>query len=183
MDRIIANICKTSAAAGLAALLGVVASHAAPPPRSPLTHSLRAFDGRSTSIESMRGEVVILSFWASWCRPCRKELHLLQDWNRNLGAPGTRLLAVSIDRDLRKAEKLVKEEALDLPFFHDGPDGLAKTLALPALPCTIVLDRSGNVVHVAEGAGRETFQELRRVVEQIAADPSWTSNAAAQEQG
>lgn len=141
-------------------------------------HSLRAFDGTSTSIESLRGQVVVLNFWASWCAPCRKELRLLQDWTKGLDASRARVLAVSIDRDPRKAEKFVKETGLELPFYHDGPEGLAKSLDIPALPCTVVLDRAGKVVHVAEGGRAETLQELRVVVERISAEPRTTTAQA-----
>jgi hypothetical protein len=87
-------------------------------------------------------------------------------------------LAVSIDRDLRKAEKFVRETGLDLPFYHDGPEGLAKSLDIPALPCTVVLDRTGNIVHVAEGGTAETLEQLRVVVERISKEPATTTAQA-----
>jgi peroxiredoxin len=176
MKRALAIVCI---GVGLAAVSAGAAGAASRDQVVP-AHSLRAFDGTSTSIESMRGQVVVLNFWASWCAPCRKELRLLQDWTKGLDPSRTRVLAVSIDRDARKAEKFVKDSGLDLPFFHDGPEGLAKSLDIPALPCTVVLDRSGKIVHVAEGGRAETLEELRVVVERISKQPA---TATAQAEG
>src|SRR5687768_16189123 len=110
MKKALAMVCI---GAGIAAAFAGAAkadsrAHVAP------AHSLRAFDGTSTSIESMRGQVVVLNFWASWCAPCRKELRLLEDWAKGLDGSRARVLAVSIDRDARKAEKFVKDTGLDL---------------------------------------------------------------------
>jgi peroxiredoxin len=174
MKRGLALVCI---GAGIAAAWAGAAG-AGPRAQQAPSHSLRAFDGTSTSIQSMRGQVVVLNFWASWCSPCRKELRLLQDWTKSLDASRTRVLAVSIDRDLRKAEKFVKDTGLDLPFYHDGPDGLAKSLDIPALPCTVVLDRTGSIVHVAEGGGAETLEELRVVVERMSKEPATTTAQA-----
>ncbi|HET9887019.1 MAG TPA: TlpA disulfide reductase family protein [bacterium] len=172
MKRALVFLC-VAAAAAFSGTAGAVSHDQVVP-----AHALRAFDGTSTSLESLRGQVVVLNFWASWCAPCRQELRLLQDWSKALDPSRTRVLAVSIDRDARKAKKFVKETGLDLPFFHDGPEGLAKSLDIPALPCTVVLDRSGKIVHVAEGSRAETLQELRVVVERISQQPATTTAQA-----
>jgi peroxiredoxin len=174
MKRGLALVCI---GAGIAAACAGAAGAGTRAQQAP-AHSLRALDGTSTSIQSLRGQVVVLNFWASWCSPCRKELRLLQDWTKSLDASRTRVLAVSIDRDLRKAEKFVRETGLDLPFYHDGPEGLAKSLDIPALPCTVVLDRTGNIVHVAEGGTAETLEQLRVVVERISKEPATTTAQA-----
>ena len=96
---------------------------------------------------------------------------MLESWMPDLEKSGTEVVAVSVDRDRKRAEKFVQEIGLDLPFYIDGPEGLPKAFDLPALPCTIVLDRAGNVVHVAEGGRTETLEELRRVVNRLAAEP------------
>jgi peroxiredoxin len=174
MKRRLALVCI---GAGIVAACAGAAS-AGPRAQQAPSHSLRALDGTSTSIQSLRGQVVVLNFWASWCSPCRNELRQLQDWTKSLDASRTRVLAVSIDRDLRKAEKFVKQTGLDLPFYHDGPEGLAKSLDIPALPCTVVLDRTGNIVHIAEGGGTETLEELRVVVERMSKEPATTTAQA-----
>lgn len=164
--------CTAALMAAVGLGLSAAPSHAADVGSAvPLSRELRALDGSSTSLAAMKGQVVVLNFWASWCAPCRKELRVLETWKPGLAQEGAALVAVSVDRDLRKAEKFVKETGLDLPFYHDGPEGLAKSLDLPALPCTVVLDRDGRVAHVAEGGDQKTLEELRRLVETMSAAP------------
>ena len=91
------------------------------------------------------------------------------------------MLAVSIDRDPRKAEKFVKETGLDLPFYHDGPEGLAKTLDLPALPsrwCSIARETSCMSPRADEP---ETLEELRDVVERISSAAGARERASGRE--
>jgi peroxiredoxin len=165
-------------AAGLGAALFATGAGAAPAtggahdaPRAALARPLQGLDGTQASLADMRGQVVVLNFWASWCQPCRKELPVLQSWMPELEKSGAELVAVSVDRDRKRAERFVKETGLELPFYHDGPEGLAKAFDLPALPCTIVLDRNGNIAHVAEGGRTETLQELRALVQRLSAEP------------
>ncbi len=166
------------AIAAVAATLLATGAIAAPegsgvrrPPDGALARPLQGLDGSQATLADLRGRVVVVNFWASWCKPCRKDLPVLQSWMPDLEKSGTELVAVSVDRDRRRAENFVKEIGLDLPFYIDGPEGLAQAFDLPALPCTIVLDRQGNVAHIAEGARAETLEELRRVVHRLAAEP------------
>jgi peroxiredoxin len=169
---------RSFAIAGLGAALCAAGASAGPaadavrtPSESALARPLQGLDGSEAKLADLRGNVVVVNFWASWCAPCRKELPILKSWLPEFEKSGTEVVAVSVDRDRRRAEKFVKEIGLDLPFYIDGPEGLAKSFDLPALPCTIVLDRAGNVAHVAEGGRTETLEELRRVVNRLAAEP------------
>jgi thiol-disulfide isomerase/thioredoxin len=130
-------------------------------------HALRGLDGKTTLLSELRGDVVVLNFWASWCKPCKKELVSLNDWNQELTGRGVQILAVSIDKDLRKAERFVSGSGLSLPVYHDGPDGLAARLDLPSLPCTVVLDRAGNVIRVEQGGAEEAVHDLKNTVNSI----------------
>src|SRR5205085_4051736 len=60
---------------------------------------LHTLDGKPFTLGSLRGEVVVVNFWASWCPPCRKELPALQALHTRLGGQG-RVVAISIDQDL-----------------------------------------------------------------------------------
>jgi thiol-disulfide isomerase/thioredoxin len=163
------------AAAGVLLAAGAIAAPAGSgtrrAPESAMARTLQGLDGTEATLAGLQGRVVVVNFWASWCKPCRKDLPVLESWMPELQKSGTEVVAVSVDRDRRRAEKFVEEIGLDLPFYIDGPEGLAQAFDLPALPCTIVLDRNGNVAHVAEGAEAATLDELRRVVNRLAAEP------------
>ncbi len=117
---------------------------------------LHRLGGGSLSWSSLRGEVVVLHFWASWCGPCRKELPQIDALHQQLARSGGRVVAVSIDRDARNAADFARRHAPSLPVYHDGPDGIARALDLPALPYTVVLDRDGTVVWAGGGADATT---------------------------
>ncbi|MGH2570903.1 MAG: TlpA family protein disulfide reductase, partial [bacterium] len=119
-------------------------------------------DGGRATLADLRGRVVVVNFWASWCKPCKKELKHLDDWNALLDGDDVRLVAVSVDLDASRMARFVESAGLTLPVVHDGPEGLAKTLKIPSLPCTVVLDRDGRVVRVTDRAidSAEAAQEL-----------------------
>jgi len=130
-------------------------------------YPLRGLDGGQVKLAEMRGDVVVVNFWASWCKPCKKELVHLDVWNASLAGRGARVLAVSVDRDPRRMTRFLESSGLSLPVFHDGPEGLAETLDLPALPCTVVLDAEGRVVRVDTGGKPETLQATQSFVESL----------------
>ena len=149
---------------GLCAFLAFVPAPSLAGPTPSAAHIAEAMDARplrrlgggELPWSAVRGEVVVLHFWASWCGPCRKELPLIDALHRDLSRSRGRVVAVSIDRDARNAADFARRHAPSLPVYHDGPDGLARTLDLPALPWTVVLDRDGGVVWAGGGADAVT---------------------------
>jgi peroxiredoxin len=134
-------------------------------------HELRSLDGATTSLRDLRGEVVVVNFWATWCKPCRREMRALDAWNAALAGRGARVVAISVDSDAERARRFVADEALALPVFVDGPDGLAKALDLPHLPYTIVLDRDGAVASISRGATGGELAAIQRTAETLLAAP------------
>ena len=144
------------------------AAHAKTEPRAAFAaHELETLDGKATSLSSLRGEVLVVNFWASWCPPCRKELPVMDAWNAEWSARGARVVAISIDRDVRKARRFAERANLSLTLLHDGPDGLARKLDLPSLPCTYVLDRDGRVVTVVKSSSEADLERVRSRVEEL----------------
>lgn len=139
------------------------------------TYNLKSLDGADTRLSSFRGEVVVVNFWASWCAPCLKELPVLNKWNAAWSDRGGRVVAISIDRDIRKARRFAKKADLTLTVLHDSPDGLAKILDLPSLPCTFVLDREGNVVKVIRSSSSKDLAALEQAVEALLHSPRKSS--------
>lgn len=123
-------------------------------------HPLRLLDGTSTTFAAMRGEVVVVNFWATWCAPCRRELPRLDALHRELSGRGARVVAVSIDEHADNARRFVRAGRLSMPVAHDGPTGLARTLDLRHVPATVVLGRDGRI---AWSTGRSDDEELARL--------------------
>jgi peroxiredoxin len=135
-------------------------------------HTLRTLDGRSFTLGSLQGDVVVVNFWATWCRSCQRELPALAALNAELAARGGRVLAVSIDQDPRNVQRFVREHRLSLPIALDGPDGLARELDLRYVPLTLVLDRRGAVAYVAGGGAPEGLERAgARARELVASAP------------
>lgn len=131
-------------------------------------HPLRMLDGPPTTLAAMRGDVVVVNFWATWCAPCRKELPRLDALNRQLAGHGARIVAVSIDEDAANVERFTKGGRLTLPVAHDGPAGLARELDLRSVPATIVLDRDGRVAWSTGRSDEATLAEMTAVVKRLA---------------
>ena len=130
-----------------------------------LEYELARLDGETHTLAADAGDVVVVNFWASWCPPCLEELPTLDAWHDEWSSRGARVAAISIDRDERKARRFVEKTGLDLDLYLDGPDGLARELDLPFLPCTYVLDQDGEIVLVSGGSTEQELERVRRTVE------------------
>lgn len=135
-------------------------------------HPLRLLDGTTTTLAAMRGEVVVVNFWATWCAPCRRELPKLDALQHDLAGRGARVVAVSIDENVDNVRRFARAGKLSIPVAHDGPSGLARALDLRSVPATIVLDRDGRVAWSSGRSDDAELQELASVVRRLAgADP------------
>ena len=148
------------------------------------SHELNRLDGETAQIADMQGDVVLLNFWASWCKPCKKELLVLDELAESLEGSRARILAVSIDQEEKNASRYVEKSGLDLEFFHDGTDGLASALDLPSLPFTVLLGPDGRIVEVAQDGSLKTLRRLERKVRELApADDQASRDATPEAQG
>ncbi len=132
-------------------------------------YELERLNGETLTIGDLRGDVVVVNFWASWCKPCRKELSEFDEWQRNLAGKGAQILAVSVDSKKSHAERFLSDNKLTLPAFFDGPDGLAGVLDLPSLPCTYVLDANGRVAYIARSGSTAELAKLRTTIDDLVA--------------
>lgn len=135
-------------------------------------YPLRDLNGDTHTLSEYRGEVVVVNFWASWCTPCLQEMPALDAWNTRWLDKGARVVAVSVDHEVGNARRFVDKAKLTLEVCHDGSDGLAKRLDLPSLPCTYVLDKSGELALVTGKSGNEALNEIEKTVERLMASTS-----------
>jgi thiol-disulfide isomerase/thioredoxin len=126
--------------------------------RDPFAFELRQLDGSPFSMSSVRGKVVVLSFWATWCGPCRELEPLFVQAAADLSdRTDVAFLLVNTDEDEAAVKPYVDAQKWTLPtLFADGLDDYLKVATLPTV---IVLDHAGKITYRANGFQSEDFEE------------------------
>ena len=121
--------------------------------------ALPLLDGKgSVSLKELRGEVVVLNFWASWCEPCAEEAPILVKAQRELEARGDgTVLGVTYKDFADESRAFARRYGLNYPSARDDKLELAPLFGTTALPETFVIDARGRVVAVGRGQLREDF--------------------------
>ncbi len=121
--------------------------------------SLPTLDGRSSmALDDLRGKVVVLNFWASWCDPCREEAPILERAQQRLQRAGAgTVLGVTYKDFADESRKFERELKLTYPSLRDDKLELAPKFGTSKLPETFVLDRRGRVVAISRGQLEEQF--------------------------
>jgi thiol-disulfide isomerase/thioredoxin len=130
-------------------------------PKADLT--LKDASGQKVRLRDLRGKVVVLNFWATWCVPCRAEMPLLVESERDYGSRGVVFVGASLDDDESKAQvpAFTAMHKVDFPIWYGATgDDLAKLELGEAVPATAFLDQEGHIVARVLGQLRkEDLQE------------------------
>jgi cytochrome c biogenesis protein CcmG/thiol:disulfide interchange protein DsbE len=119
-------------------------------PASPF--ALPLFDGATLRLEELRGKVVFLNFWASWCPPCRAEARLLEAaWQKYKGE-GVVFVGVNIQDDEARAREFLEEFGITYPNGIDRGSKIAVDYGVWGLPETFFIDREGRITYKHVGA-------------------------------
>jgi cytochrome c-type biogenesis protein len=103
--------------------------------------------GDSVSLNGLRGTVVLLNVWATWCHPCRAEIPMLQALHERYAARGLRIVGVSIDSpgDGDLIEEFGREHGMTYPVWHDPDDRISALYQAVGVPATYLIDRAGTL--------------------------------------
>lgn len=130
--------------------------------------------GEPVSLASLRGEVVLLNVWATWCAPCRQEIPYLAELHAADGPRGLRIVGVSIDKaaDRQKVADLAPELGITYAVWLDPTERISRVLRSPAVPATMLVDRSGIVRWKHMGIVREETPGFREAITAALAGPA-----------
>ena len=127
--------------------------------------------GSDTPIElsSLRGRVVLLNFWATWCKPCEEEMPSMERLYRSLHPQGLELIAVSVDEDPSLVEDFRDRMAVSFPIALDPDQEVSRLYQTRGFPESLLLDRDGTVLERYVGPRNwEVYRD--RIQELVAAD-------------
>jgi thiol-disulfide isomerase/thioredoxin len=108
---------------------------------------IQTLDGESLDLRQLRGEVVVVNFWASWCAPCRWEMPALQNLHEAFGSKGLTVLGVSIDARPSDAVEYATEKGISYPIAVADATVRAAFGGLRGVPTTFLIDREGVIRH------------------------------------
>ncbi len=129
-------------------------------------------DGEPLDVSALRGQVVVLNFWASWCAPCRAESATLNEVAARTAESGVRFVGINVKDEREPAKAFERKQQVAYPSLYDQPGRLLLQFrhAIPQTPpTTLVLDRQGRIA--AFFAGEVRLSDLLGPVEAIAAEP------------
>lgn len=104
------------------------------------------------AIADLKGKIVLISFWASWCRPCHIEMPLLNQYYLSRRHQGVEVIAISTDSDREAALRYARDNRFAFPMVWDAQDTVANQYRIKALPTLVIVDPNGRITRFEEGA-------------------------------
>src|SRR5262249_39398124 len=152
----------TAASALALATAAITPAHAVPAANAVAPDfTLRGADGRNVRLDELRGQVVLVNFWATWCGPCREEMPRLETLYEKYRKSGSVLPGVNADDDPTAALATAAKLNVRFPVLLDTDKRVSKLYDLNTMPSTVVIDRDGKMrfLHRGYRAGTEADYE------------------------
>ena len=133
--------------------------------------TLPDLDGKSVRLSDLRGRVVLINFWATWCPPCRAEMPSMNDLYKDYRDKGLEILAISTDVDGRRVvAPFVEKYGLTFPVLLDPKMDVGSGIQVRGIPSTYLLDKQGRVAGLEVGARDWNRSSLRRILDELLAE-------------
>jgi thiol-disulfide isomerase/thioredoxin len=121
--------------------------------RQPFEFTVTAIDGRAVDLAKLRGKVVLIDFWATWCVPCVQQIPELKQLYGKYHEQGFEIIGIALDRaeDKQKLLKFISQQSLAWPQYYDGKvwqNEIAARYGVHSAPTTFLLDQEGNLVGI-----------------------------------
>ncbi len=155
-------LCMLVVALGLASTVRALDSGEAAPPFSGNT-----LDGQPIGLAGLRGKVVVIDFWASWCAPCKEEMPVLERLWRKYRDQGLVVVGVSVDNELPNAKTFIGQVKVTFPIVHDAKHAIADRYSPPRMPTSLIVDKAGKIRFVHGGFRKQDAAKLEQEIAQL----------------
>jgi thiol-disulfide isomerase/thioredoxin len=146
--------------------------------------SFTTHENQNVSNASLRGKVVLLDFWGTWCPPCRESVPILRDLNKKYAGKSFQLVGISSDNDEDVWKTFIQAQHMDWSEYIDLSDEVLQAFKVESFPTYIVLDKDGVIRFRQSGLGEYTQGELTDAIKKALkreSDPKLAAAAAAEE--
>ena len=118
-------------------------------------------------LDKLRGQVVYLDFWASWCTPCRKSFPWMNEMQHKYEKDGLTIVAVNLDKKRDLIDKFLKNTPADFTIAYDPGGQLAKTYKLVGMPTSYLIDRNGQIHETHVGFRKKDKDKLEAKIQRL----------------
>lgn len=141
-------------------------------PTMPPDFNGRTADGSDLSLASLKGKVVLLNFWATWCLECRPEMPAFERLHREFSAQGLAVVGINAREETSTIRKYAKELGLTFPLISDPTGKINSAYGVIGLPTTFLIGRSGRAVALAVGPREWSAKPARALIQALLAEPA-----------
>ena len=123
--------------------------------------------GKIATSKDLKGKVVLINFFATWCGPCRMELPKIQSdiWNKHQSNPKFAMLTFGREHTWKEVEKFKADNKFQFPFYPDPKRGVYGKFAKQTIPRSFLLDEEGKIIYLSEGFEEKHFNELVKLID------------------
>ncbi|MDX9881345.1 MAG: redoxin family protein [Prolixibacteraceae bacterium] len=124
-------------------------------------------NGKTISISDYKGKTVLITFFATWCGPCRKELPLIQSdiYNKYKDNPNFKLLIFGREHSLKEVTDFKTTQGLSMPFYADKERSVYSLFASKYIPRNFLINGEGKIIFSETGFSAGKFEELRKLIQ------------------
>ncbi|MCK4710852.1 MAG: TlpA family protein disulfide reductase [Gammaproteobacteria bacterium] len=121
-------------------------------------------DNGTISLKKLRGKVVYVDFWASWCIPCRKSFPWMNEMQKKYKSKGLVVIGINLDEDKSAAQNFLKQVPANFTIAYD-PDGVTPgKYKVEVMPTSYLIDRSGNLVYTHRGFKKSYSEKMENKI-------------------
>lgn len=125
---------------------------------------LEDFAGHTWKLSSLKGKVVFVNFWATWCKPCRDEMPSMEALNRAMNGKPFQMLSIVFNDDLSMAENFARQVGATFPVLANPGPELTSAYMITGVPETFLIDADGILRHKFIGPYNWNTREMRNLV-------------------
>jgi len=127
--------------------------------------SFKDQSGKELSLAQLRGKVVLVNFWATWCPPCVEEMPSLQQLQRRMANKPFELVALSVDDSWEAVNRFMKDNGFALPVYADFDKRASTLYGTSMWPETYIVDKKGKIAYKVVGAKDWTSSEVLKFLD------------------
>ncbi len=121
-------------------------------------------EGGTVRLSQLKGNVVLVNVWATWCGPCKMELPIVQRMYDRYSDRNFVVLAVNVDADRKRVEPFLKRFNISLPVYSAAPEDVAQMTAM-GIPSTFIIGPDRTLIDMAVGFSPDVEERWKKVVE------------------